>query len=81
MAEIVLLGNEVASQNCISQRKTARCLAILDLAAQSTSFPTDFSDTAPSCVNVSDSVPTTSQMFARRERQQRDSPQHRSDLA
>jgi len=34
---------------------------------------------APSRVNVSDSVPTTSQMLAYRKRQKRDSPQHRGE--
>jgi hypothetical protein len=33
MAEIVLLGSEFASQNCIGQSKTARYRAVLDLAA------------------------------------------------
>jgi hypothetical protein len=66
MGEIVQLGSEFARQNYISQRKTAQCRAVLDLAGEPISFRVDFSDTAPSCIDVSDSVPTTSQMLARR---------------
>jgi hypothetical protein len=32
MSEILLLGSEFANQNFLSQRKTVRCRAILDLA-------------------------------------------------